>query len=130
MQLLVKNRFQVHINILFIPSKDYAWTPWRLYYNNKNIRAHECAFELFVFAGSLFAIFCNCFCPVFTIYYVASFTFFFYHITQTRNLQLDCGFFLFLHILWWNPCTANLVTTCRCSWFAFFQFLSIMADVP
>ena len=38
--------------------------------NNKSVSAYECAFELFVYAGSLFAIFCNCFSPVFTIYYV------------------------------------------------------------
>ena len=38
---------------------------------NKSISAHECAFGLFVFA-----IFCNCLCPVFTIHYVVSFTFF------------------------------------------------------
>ena len=105
---------------------------------NKSISAHECAFELFVFAGSHFAILCNSFCPVFTIHYVVSFTFFF-HLTHTHNLQLDCGFFfiftqfmvksmhcksgdhlsLFLvHLL------PVLVNHCRCSIKLHFDFFS------
>ena len=40
------------------------------------ISAHESAVESFVFAGSLFTIFNNCFCPAFTIYYVVSLKFF------------------------------------------------------